>query len=177
MSITGHEVERGTGLRKQGGADARARRKAQDTLYLAVSLGMLILLITVMALVAVRAPDSPSTPDTINPWLKMHYSLYYFIEAESLVKPLIQAPVEKWSRQFYDANTGCIEIGNGVWYACGMVDTTPSRGLTVHQPWVIYFVAETATPLFSKVGDMESGDLTQAQQLAQSKPSIDGTGP
>ncbi|SRR5260221_8136976 len=80
--------------------------------------------------------------------------------------------IEKWSRAFFDADTDCIEAGNGVWRATGTVDARSGEGVAVRLPWTIYFVAETATPLFSKVGDVESGDIIQAQKVARSKPPI-----
>jgi hypothetical protein len=175
MSIIQNEDIKGTVSRKRAAADALARRRAQDSLYVAIIMGMVVLFVTVMALVMELAPDTTTDPNFINLWLKSHQARLYFIEAKSLVKPFIKTSVEKWSCAGFDKNCVSIELGNGVWYAAGTVDTRSNDGVTTHQSWGIYFLAETATPLFTKVGDVESGNLTEALRLAQSNPSTDQT--
>jgi hypothetical protein len=159
--------EEGPGLRKRTVPDALAKRRSQDSLYLAIILGMVVLLVTVIALVAELGQDDSSDPAFINLWLKSHQSRLYFLEAKSLVKPLIKTSVEKWSRPGFDENTGCMEVSNGVWYAAGTVDTKSNDGVTAHQPWKIYFMAETATPLLTKVGDLEIRNLPETPTMTQ----------
>jgi hypothetical protein len=153
-------------------AKDRVRREARHNLQLATSMGLLALLLLAVSLVVERASEIPSDPASITQWVKWHVSTLYFMEAMTLVKPLVKTPVESWSRQLVDPGTGCAELGNGIWYAEGIVDTRSDDGRTIHQDWKICFVADTCTPLYSKVGNLESGDMNQALKLAQTKPAV-----
>jgi hypothetical protein len=147
---------------KQVPVPGQRKKKAPPgaTIVEATCLGMFLLLIAVIIFVALRNP--PQMP--FDNMLKMHLSTQYFIDAKQILRPQVHGTVDQWSRQWFDPNTDCREIGNGVWYAFGTVDTRTTDGLTQHQPWGLFFVAETRTLLYAKIGDTESGDIEQVKK-------------
>ena len=125
---------------------------------------MLALLIILGLAVWKTAPDA-LTPKEQKALLQAHESILYFFNGERMAKQLLSDPALRWSHALTDKGTGCVYIGNGVWYASGKISGPVTR-VPAPPSWEVLFLPEETQPLFVRVGDMASGDPHAALRRA-----------
>jgi hypothetical protein len=138
-----------------------------QSLQVSTAVGLLVLLGFITIFVLVRSPRNVPPPDEV---LAAHESGLYYIEAETLARPLLPAPSARWSHLVLDEGTGCRPIANGIWQAAG---TVAFEGKTI--PWEIFFVPEKQTLIFAKVGERQSGDPEALSRMTRHSPPGHGS--
>ena len=143
----------------------------QTSSYLAVGIGLLALLAVISITVYATAPDNKAPPEQL---LVAHECFLYFIEGKSMAKRLYPDPSARWSHILADPGTVCFPIGSGVWYAGGLVYVPNGTSPVIHR-WEIFFSPDSSTPIYARVGDVQSGDFQAALQLENAfKASMGG---
>ena len=89
----------------------------------------------------------------------------YFMEAQTMAKPFLQAPYGHWSRYTRGAWSGCQYLGHDVWRACGTIEVQENDS-PQSLYWEVYFLPDDQKPLFIRVGKATSGDYIEALKQA-----------
>lgn len=85
-----------------------------------------------------------------------------------MISSLLPSPATRWAGQ-----VNCREVGQGVWYAEGLVGQYSDAGREVPTAWKVFFVPEDSQPIYAAVGDRQEGDFQAALRQAgvnQAKP-------
>jgi hypothetical protein len=111
-------------------------------------------------------PVLPRTPELMQLRLQQHESGYYFLEAETLAKRRLMNPAARWAHYGIDSTSRCGALKNGVWFAEGRVEVPDEEGQMVPASWEVCFLPDTRSPLYVRVGNLQSGDLEAAKRAA-----------
>ena len=150
--------------------------KADKSLIGALSFGLLVIFATVL-LVVLKASPKPKTPAQLQALVDSRQGMIYFIDAEMMAKQLAPDPDILWSHDHMDANTGCIRLGNDVWYARGMI-SGQKDGVPLHSTWEVLFLPEQKSLLYERVDHLAEGDPKSALERAHAAhPPAQGNTP
>jgi hypothetical protein len=94
----------------------------------------------------------------------------YFMEAQVMAKPFLQAPSGHWSRYTRGSWSGCQNLGNNVWRACGTIEVQASDSRQ-SLFWEVFFLPDDQKPIFIRVGKATSGDYIEALKQAAGMPT------
>jgi len=110
----------------------------------------------------------PDQPPDYRQLIVMHQSAGNIVMAEKMITPLLDSPPTRWL-----GPEQCIEIGRGVWYADGVVQTEaePPFGRGSATAWKAIFIPATSQALFLALQSGKSeGDAVAALQKAGIQP-------
>jgi hypothetical protein len=145
----------------------------KEELFGSIALG-LVLLFAIISMAVTESSPKPKNLEQQQSLLEAHEAILYYFDAELMAKHLRPEPSGRWSRYILDDISSCYPLGNGVWYARGLVKFQPDSS-PPFLPWEVCFLPGDQKPLFARVGDTLSGDLKAALRMA-GHPDAGGKG-
>jgi len=124
----------------------------------------LVFLLVVISITVMESSPKPYNSEQKQRILEAHEAILYFIDAEIMAKRLFPDPSARWSHYILDGGSGCRTHDNKYWLAYGTVEIQPNL-LPQRLSWAVCFVPGDQAPVFVRVGDMQSGDLTAALRM------------
>ena len=105
------------------------------------------------------------SPIQLKRWVSMHQGPRNFLIAKKMIAGLLTQPPTRWS-----VPIKLDELGQGAWYAEGVVDLKAPSGQVVATQWKAIFIPETAQSLYLAVGSQYKGDFKEAVRTAGVQP-------
>ncbi len=152
-----------------GGEDARhvanfssfwRRLKTPGSSWWPRIIGLLALCGIVAGVVGATLPP-PSSLERSDQVVLGHLAIWYFLEADAIVKRFSPDDAAVWSQYNRKENSGSGPLIDGYWVAQGFV--RKARGDV--QPWMLCFKPETKQVLYVQVGPRSDGDFSEASRL------------
>jgi hypothetical protein len=119
--------------------------------------------------VAIDTPEQ-SAPRDRTAILHADEGMLYYLDAEIMAKHFLPDPAARWSHLVTNLGTECEFVGNGIWFARGIV-RLPSSSPVTELRWQAYFVPGEASPRYLKMGKLQFGDENEALRAASDNAS------